>query len=89
MLETKRIEGSKLGNVVEVRQLTWGQMLEVMKGAPGDDGFAVQNRLLAQAIVIDGAPVGDTLESLPGAEIVALMPVVQELNPLGAVEGEG
>ena len=86
-LQIRHIPDSAIGSTVEVRELNWGQLSGILAKASDMSGMAVQNELLAASVYVDGAALGlEALNELPGSEVMRLLPIVQELNPLGADE---
>jgi len=66
-LQAEPVSGklAALGGVVELRELPYGVMREVM--ASGDKPGQSADRLLGAALHVDGVPLGyEALEALPG-----------------------
>jgi hypothetical protein len=61
----QRLAGAFGGTVIELRELTYGQMRDAMRA--GGDVERASESLLGQSLHVDGKPVGlDALLALPG-----------------------
>ena len=93
MIQTRRIPGSPLGSIVELRELTLGDFMAVQrknKGLSEDDTMEASMNYLTHMLYIDGKPV--TRPQLDGYPMTAVLSLFKDMNELlggdiGAGEG--
>lgn len=82
------IPNCPLGNVVELRELTVGQWLEVQSTPHSDNEAGLA--FLARMLYIDGEPVGwDRLQGFGMSSVSPLLGKVGEILNSGSGEGNG
>ena len=82
MARVKHLNGAlgQLGKVVELRELTVGQWLELQKSGAADNEQEQSLRMLALSLYVDGKPIG--WEALMGLGMSVVTPALSAMTEL-------
>lgn len=75
------------GTTFEVRELSVGDMMPLIRKL-SDDPEAAQLEIMRRSVHLNGSPMGEEFDKLPGSMLMKLMSLVMEINNLGDDEGK-
>lgn len=76
------------GSTIEIRELTIGQIAPMFKDVREDGKSTIDvMELMKRSVFMNGQPVGDGIEDLPGTLYTKLLKATTEVNALGEQEG--